>query len=169
MAKRSLMLSCLGQLNVRRPRWQWWILALVTLGCADSTDGPSIERVSVEGLVTLDGQPLEAGAIVFHGPLNSRNGPVIISHAFIKNGRYEIDAVSGPAIGTSRVEIRPKPLPREEYEALLDKAANSRSRRAASPTVIEIPEEYHGQQSELRAELIHGKRNEHNFQLDSRP
>jgi hypothetical protein len=66
------------------------------------------------------------------------------------------------------VEVRPKPLAREEYEASLDEAAKSRSGRAASPTVIEIPEEYYGQQSKLRAELFGGKTNQHDFQLDSR-
>jgi hypothetical protein len=154
--------------NVKSPQWILCILALGIVGCADSTDGPSIERVSVEGMVTLDGQPLEAGAIVFHGPLNSGDGSVITAYAFINDGRYEIDAGSGPAIGTSLVEIRPKPRAREEYEASLDEAAKSRSRRTASPTVIEIPEEYYGQHTELRAELVGGKRNKHNIQLDSR-
>jgi hypothetical protein len=144
------------------------LLAFVMVGCADSTDDPAIERVSVEGMVTLDGKPLEAGAIVFHGPLNSAGGTVITAHAFIKDGRYEIDAPNGPAIGTSRVEVRPKPLPREQYEASLDEADRSRSGREPALTVVEIPEKYYGQQSELRAELIGGTRNQHNFELDSR-
>lgn len=162
------MLRHLSQRIFRTSSWIVGCVAISIAGCADSTNSPLVDRVSVAGMVTLNGQPLKAGAIVFHGPLDSADGATITSHAFIEDGRYTIDASDGPAIGTSRVEIRPQPRSREEYEALLDQAAKSRRRTTTSPTVVEIPKEYYGEQSELRVELVSGQHNQHDFKLDSK-
>ncbi len=73
------------------------ILLPFALGCGGGGD-----RVEVGGAVTLDGQPLESGAISFV-PLAGTQGPS--AGAEIKQGRYAIDAEGGPVPGKYRVDI----------------------------------------------------------------
>lgn len=139
---------------------------IVMVGC-DSGHQTTVERVSVSGTVTLDGQPLEAGAIVFHCAGQAPDGVAITAFGFIENGSFDIDADDGPAVGSARVEFRPKPLQREALEEAVDQAAMSRTRRTRQTTIVEIPAQY-GEDSELQVELAPGK-NRQDFHLDSRP
>jgi len=66
------------------------------LGCGGSNRG------AIEGSVTLDGKPIESGAITFR-PTGETKGAT--AGGEIKNGRYAIPAKSGPMVGTNRVEI----------------------------------------------------------------
>lgn len=76
------------------------VLAFVALvgGCAES--GPP--RGSVQGRVTLDGQPVDGATIVFL-PTKDTRGPAI--GGAVKGGSYAIPAVQGPVVGWNRVEI----------------------------------------------------------------
>lgn len=144
--------------------------ALATLmlatGCGDTS--ASVTRVSVSGTVTLDGQPLSAGAIVFHGASSpTTGGDAVIAFGFVENGWYEIDADSGPAVGPARVEFRPKPLQRGELEDAVDEAAGSSRQRSPKTTVVAIPDKY-GERSILTVQFTPGQ-NRHDFQLDSQP
>lgn len=73
------------------------IFVLVASGCG----GPS--RPSVDGHVTLDGQPLEQGSISFI-PTGTTQGP--LTGSIIADGEYHIDSASGPVVGQYKVEIR---------------------------------------------------------------
>lgn len=66
-------------------------------GCGDSS------RASVSGRVTLDGQPLEQGAINFF-PTGENQGPS--AGASITGGRYTITADKGVVVGENLVQIR---------------------------------------------------------------
>jgi hypothetical protein len=68
-------------------------------GCS----GSKTDRGAISGAVTLDGKPLEQGSILFT-PIEGTRGSV--AGAKIENGRYQLPATIGPAIGRSRVEIR---------------------------------------------------------------
>ncbi len=74
-----------------------WFGAALLSGCG----GSDVGRVGVSGTVTLDGQPLESGAILF---LPKGAGPSAGTQ--IENGRFSIARGDGPSPGDYRVEIR---------------------------------------------------------------
>lgn len=74
------------------------ILALA--GCGEGPVGGP--RAAVRGEVTLDGQPLEQGSIMFL-PAAGTSGQV--TGGPILAGRYSIPAEEGVAVGVNRVEI----------------------------------------------------------------
>ncbi len=74
------------------------VLLPVAAGCGAS--GPP--RAAVKGRVTLDGQPLAAGAIHFV-PVGQTKGP--LAAARIVNGEYSLSRAEGPVVGRVRVEI----------------------------------------------------------------
>ncbi len=73
------------------------ICAAAISGC-----GPSGNHASIHGNVKLDGEPLASGSIRF---VPAQGTPGGVTGGDIKDGRYEIGAAKGPAIGTNRVEI----------------------------------------------------------------
>jgi hypothetical protein len=72
---------------------------LILAGCRQST---GIERVVVQGRVTLNGAPVEDGQIRFI-PVEGTAGPVTI--APIIKGRYVCDDKGGVPLGKHRIEI----------------------------------------------------------------
>src|SRR5688572_116279 len=74
-------------------------LAVVLLPGCGGSDGP--ERYAVSGSVTLDGQPLDSGSILFGPEGDGGNG----GGATITNGEYSIPADSGLVAGKYRVRI----------------------------------------------------------------
>ena len=70
----------------------------VLVGCGSS--GPA--RSAVEGAVTVGGQPLPAGRIIFT-PVTPSKGPAV--SARITAGRYQMDNAVGPVVGKNRVEV----------------------------------------------------------------
>jgi hypothetical protein len=78
-------------------RWDLGLLAVLLAGCGT---GP---YASVQGQVTLNGEPVHGGSITFE-PTDGSEGP--IAGASILKGRYRIAADRGVLPGTNRVEIR---------------------------------------------------------------
>lgn len=76
------------------------LLALPVIGCG-TRSGPT--RASVEGLVSVDGEPIEKGSITFT-PTEGTSGP--IAGGPIERGRYRINGSSGPVVGRQLVSIR---------------------------------------------------------------
>ena len=70
------------------------------LPCPRRPNGDGINRVEVSGTVTLDGQPLSEGSIVFQ-PI--AEGPS--AGGSIRDGRFTIERAGGPGPGKYRVEI----------------------------------------------------------------
>jgi hypothetical protein len=75
------------------------LLLLPVLGCGSGKSN----RGAVSGTVRLDGKPIERGSILFT-PIEGAHGAV--AGGEIENGRYQLPALRGPAIGLNRVEIR---------------------------------------------------------------
>jgi hypothetical protein len=73
-------------------------LLMTVLGCGNS--GPA--RSPIHGSVTLAGQPLTAGRIVFV-PVAPNEGPS--TSARIIDGHYEFSRHEGPVVGKNRVEV----------------------------------------------------------------
>jgi hypothetical protein len=74
-----------------------WFLLPWVIGCSDE---PRSLHYPVSGRVTVDGRPLEEGAISF---LPSRSGPS--ASAPIRAGTFCLDRTDGPGNGPYRVEI----------------------------------------------------------------
>jgi hypothetical protein len=136
---------------------------LTLIGCSESEGDVGMERVSVAGQVTLDGRPLQAGAIMFCDPLGVDQQPTVRAYGFIENGRFRIDADRGPVVGTAQILFRPQPLNRETFEAALDQPS-----KRSPLSVVEIPEHY-VEAPFFEVKLVSGIDNELNFELKSQP
>jgi hypothetical protein len=97
---------------VRRKRFILAALgALVLIPLASCEKG--IRRVSVSGTVTLDGQPLQGGVLMFHPDESKGNTARVGCSGPVKNGRYslvtsgvtQIDTGTGAPLGWYRVTL----------------------------------------------------------------
>ena len=85
---------------------QWTVLVMLwaTLpllgGCGPTGDG--VSRGAVKGKVTLDGEPLQEGRIMFE-PTGGNQGPV--AGGGIQGGAYEIGVEKGVVVGKNLVRI----------------------------------------------------------------
>ena len=70
----------------------------VAAGCGAS--GPA--RSAVEGTVTVGGQPLPAGRVIFT-PVGRNVGPAVTVR--VNAGRYQTDKATGPVVGKNRVDV----------------------------------------------------------------
>ena len=83
------------------------------VGCGKSTG-----RLAVSGEVTLDGQAIESGSILFQP---KGEGPKV--GARIKEGKYRFDTSDGPLTGEYKVEIyadAKDPFPMDDPEAFAE-------------------------------------------------
>lgn len=122
-------------------------LLVVAVGC---NGRPT--RGAVAGKVTLDGQAVDGGSILFVA-LDGRQKES--GWAKILAGEYTIAAVAGPAVGSHRVEIR---WPRKTGRKSPDDPNLDEWQEA-------IPNQYH-RDSHLQAEIQPGK-NRFDFALQS--
>jgi len=74
------------------------ITVISTVGCGEA--GPA--RAPIQGKVTVVGQPLPAGRILFT-PIAPNQGPA--TSAVITAGEYKIPKDEGPVVGNNRVEV----------------------------------------------------------------
>lgn len=131
------------------------VLAFVIAGCAfiDEDDGKPREAVS--GTVTLDGQPLNGGSIVF---IPADVDTTDVSSAAIENGRFSIPRSEGPVTGRHKIRIS-----RVVTSPVNPDAAPGEPSKTAQET---IPEKYNNQ-TVLITEIRHGPPNELVFHLES--
>lgn len=135
---------------------------IAIVGCGNSVDGPL--RASVNGTVTLDGKPLEAGTIRFV-PLAETGGPK--TSASIVNGRFDLPGDVGPVVGQHRVEIETPPAGKI---AMDDEQTLERLKQAGSKAKIEvvrIPSVYN-KSSRLTARISDSGLNDLSFDLVSK-
>ena len=71
---------------------------MLLAGCGNA--GPT--RAPIQGKVTVGGQPLAAGRILFT-PIAPNQGPA--TSAAITAGEYKIRKADGPVVGQNRVEV----------------------------------------------------------------
>lgn len=132
------------------PRWcgvalSAVIVAAATVGCGTgSADG--LDRRAVSGTVTLDGVPLAKGVIAFD-PANE-SGSAVPAGGVITDGRYAIDASSGPTPGNYKVSIRST----DAAAAADKKSAPGAPPRPGKAAADPIPAKYNSA-SELTAEI----------------
>lgn len=118
---------------------------LAATGCGGAPRG------AVTGNVTLDGQPVDGGTIIFTSP-----DPVHRAAGWteIVAGQYSIPASRGPAVGPNRVEIR---WPRKT-------GGKARYNPTADQMREAVPDRYN-RDSELQADVKPGT-NRFDFVLD---
>jgi hypothetical protein len=130
-------------------------VALAAAGCG------GVERVPLNGDVTLDGQPLPDGSIVFL-PAGGQGGPKAVGR--IVQGKYSIPADEGPSPGALRVEIFGTAQPVYALDEPQEHVAH-----LAEPLPNEpLPAEYNVQ-SQLSADAQRGAENRFDFALQSHP
>ncbi|MCL4203728.1 MAG: hypothetical protein KJ000_14605 [Pirellulaceae bacterium] len=136
------------QFAARSACWPIVLLAVSMTGCGAS-DG--VDRASVSGTVTLDGQPVGEGSIVFT-PTAGTTGPMCFVP--IANGAYSIAAGDrGPVVGKHKVEI----------EGYRDTGTVDDGGAALKDQIV--PAKYN-RQTTLVVEVAKGS-NTHNFELVS--
>lgn len=117
-------------------------------GCSSGTgDAPKV--ASVQGIVTLDGQPLANATVAFY-PEEGRASLGTTG----ENGKYTLvysDSLKGALVGSHRVEIT------------VGSTGGAEGRSAASQEIL--PDKYH-RQTTLTAEVKSGS-NQHDFELSS--
>lgn len=124
-------------------------VALVASGCG--SDGPP--RAPAAGNVTLDGQPLEWGAILFI-PLPGTEGPK--AAATIEAGAFRLSRDDGPVVGSHRIEIWSVVSPMRDIK------------QESPPESRDIPARYN-RTSKLFVEVTGEGPNEFQFDLFSTP
>ena len=131
------------------------ILALaVSSGCG-ARDG--LNRKPISGMVTCDGKPVPAGAILFE-PDTYQSGTAV--GATIRDGSFTIAGRDGPVPGSYKVRIYMS----SGIQAPVAKGQTDKSPR---PMVEFLPEEFNAK-TRLRADVSETRPNRFRFDLSSR-
>jgi hypothetical protein len=129
------------------------VAAACLAGCGESGRG----GLEVTGLVTLDGQPMQEGSVVFV-PLASGHKTA----GKITAGQFRIPASDGPIPGSYRVEVYApdaSPVPLDDPLAYAQSAPRL---PPANPVASRF-----NTQSELTAEVAAGRDNQFTFEVQS--
>ncbi len=134
-------------------------LSVLTLAIALATgceSGDGLDRQPIQGSVTLDGQPLADGAVLFE-PVSNETGTAV--GTTIQAGTFAIPRALGPVPGAYRVRI---------YSASSIQAppGPGQSARTTRPMVERIPERYNAQ-TILKAQVAGRQANHFRFTLES--
>ncbi|WP_428305093.1 hypothetical protein [Lacipirellula sp.] len=128
------------------------IVPIATLACVMGCGSQDPNRGEVTGIITVNGQPVAAGAVAF-SPVDGQSPT---SGGKILDGKYTVQA----STGTSRVAIR---VPQVVGEKKLYSTADSPVRPVMKET---LPPEYNDRTT-LTLEVKPGD-NEHNFDLQTK-
>ena len=129
------------------------LVLAASFGCG-SSDG--LNRQAISGKVTLDGDSLTSGAILFE-PTSKDSGTAV--GATIRQGSFAVSRAEGPVPGSYRVRV---------YASTRKQAppAKGQTDRTPRPMVERLPPHYNTR-SELRAEVVADRVNRYRFDLDS--
>ncbi len=133
------------------------VVMAATPGCGGSAD--ELPREPVSGTVTLDGQPLEAGAIQFF-PAPKAGGVAVSGGSPVEGGAFAITREYGLVPGSYKVAINAA-----EPESR-DKRAKGHTRKGA-PVKDVVPAKYNSE-TILTAEIEKGGSNRLKFELLSK-
>jgi hypothetical protein len=134
------------------------VLLLSLAGCGDS--GPA--RGPITGTVTLGGQPLKLGRIMFT-PVEPNEGPAV--SAPVVDGRYTLARAAGPVAGKNRVEVD-SDLAASLGFALEDEEAFAKRGNVKLPP-DPIPPTFN-RQSTLTVEVAADRENTYNVEIPAR-
>lgn len=129
------------------------VVAAMLAGCSDGAGGPP--RQAVSGVVTLDGQPLGAGSIVFVpvGPDGEPTG------GEIKDGAFAIPLKNGPSPGAYSVSVYSR-------QATGKKLPDPNNPDATIEEGFEVIPPRYNVKTELKADVAQGGDNRFEFKLE---
>lgn len=123
------------------------LIAVSVVGCGRA----DLPRGAISGTVTVGGQPLQSGRILFL-PCDENKGPTVTLP--IVNGTYTASKKDGPLIGFQRVEIEADPnlgFAIDDEEAF--------AKRGGAPLPMQwIPPQFN-RQSQLKTEVLANTKN----------
>ncbi len=129
------------------------LLLVASFGCG-SSDG--LNRQAISGSVTLDGQPISLGAILFE-PATQESGTAV--GATIRHGDFAISTREGPVPGSYRVRVY-------SSSGIQAPPATGQTDRTPRPMVERVPARYNNRTELL--ERVHGRHvNRYRFDLNS--
>jgi len=137
--------------SMLHPALLGWVLAAAA-GCGQQ--GPP--RAAVAGLVTVGGQPLVAGRILFT-PIAPTEGPAV--SARIQDGKYQLTKAEGPILGQNGVQVE---ADLDLGFALDDEAAYAKRGKPLPPNPV--PPEFNVK-SVLVADVKSGEKNTFNIAI----
>ena len=140
-----------------RDAWPFLLCLMAIVGCG----GEDFEnRQTVEGTVTIDGQPFEKALITFI-PDSRTSGPK--ATGVVIAGKYEIERSLGPCPGEFTVKIESIS---SEIEALASGDYDALRKAAGSTEVVMVAPQYN-RDSQLRATIVDGAENRFDFEVES--
>jgi hypothetical protein len=129
------------------------VFLAAVFGCG-SSDG--LNRQAISGSVTLDGQPISVGAILFE-PATEESGTAV--GATIRQGGFAISRREGPIPGWYRVRVY-------SSSSVQAPPAKGQTDRSPRPMVERLPARYNTQ-SELLERVVGQHVNRYRFDLNS--
>lgn len=137
-----------------------FVALFVLAGCSGPSGPP---RAEVDGVVMVNGRPLESGQISFVSTA-ANGGPS--SGAEIKTGRFQIPKDKGPFPGEYQVQIRAfKGTGKKVWDGMGDPSLPGFEKNMVEEKVQYIPVEYNNV-SKLKAQLAAKGANTLEFKLD---
>ncbi len=136
------------------------VALVLSTGCGGGASYDGAERAAVSGSVTLDGNPLPYGSILFLGQGEKR-----MSSGIIQNGSYAITEAQGPNLGEYTVQISgsaeapPDAVDSDEEDE--DENAPDPDEADTGPEIV--PAQYNSN-STLKATITAGE-NKHDFTM----
>jgi hypothetical protein len=138
-------------------------LGLAAAGCSGGVPTDELPREAVAGKVTMDGQPLPAGTILF-SPEGSQAEAVSSAAGQVENGEFSIPRERGPVPGTYKVKISHTDQPEGRVKIDLKKKPG---KKASSGFKELIPAKYNDK-TELKATIPKGGKRDLEFALQSK-
>ena len=129
------------------------LIAMAAVGCGGG--GPPSGRLPISGEVTLDGQPLDQGAIQFE-PTDKTSK--LNAGGVIANGKYNIGSEQGLPPGKYKVLITSVPKDTRTAEEAMNNPGEPPAERVAA--------KYNSESAEV-VEVVGGKKNEFSFKTES--
>ena len=142
-------------------RGQWTKLCISSLACLAllATSGCTGGKVVVRGTVTVDGQPIDEGSI----SLEPADGQGPTTGGMIKAGKYEL--IGNAAVTPGEKIARIVGL---RQTGKMVPAGPPAPKGSMIPELIQCVPPHYNDKSQLRVEVVPGKANTHDFQLDSK-
>jgi hypothetical protein len=147
-------------------RWAYSLLSaaamgLMAIGCSGDV-GDDKPREPVSGTVTMDGQPLPDGVILFT-PAGPAGEAIASATGKIANGEFSIPRIEGPVPGSYKVSISHTDQPEGRVKIELKKPG----KKAAAGTKELIPAKYNSQTT-LKEEIKKGGASGLKYELQSK-
>ena len=126
------------------------VVGLMAIGCSGEV-GDDKPREPVSGTVTLDGQPLPEGIILF-APAGGPGEAVASATGKIENGQFSIPRTQGPVPGNYKVSISHTDQPEGRVKIELKKPGKKTRSERIDPREVQLPDHAHGRDPQGRQE-----------------